>query len=107
MPAIDAPPVQIERTATTRENVFDLATVKPAEPGGSCRPGRNGEIVVCAANDREKYRVRPLPDTFREDPPPVAEKEIAPGVKVDVHTDGRQIGGVPSNRVMAGVRIAF
>jgi hypothetical protein len=34
-------------------------------------------------------------------------KEIAPGVKVDVHTDGQQIGGVPSNRVMAGVRIAF
>lgn len=107
MPAIDAPPVQIERTATTREKAFDLATVKPAERGAPCGAGRAGEIVVCAANDREKYRAHPLPDTFHEDAPPIAEKEVAPGVKVDVHTDGRQIGGVPSNRVMAGVRIAF
>ncbi len=107
MPAIDAPPVQIERTATRPENAFDLATVKPATQDRPCGTGRAGEIVVCARNDREKYRMHPLPDTFREDAPPVAEKQIAPGVKVDVHTDTQQIGGVPSNRVMAGVRIAF
>lgn len=113
MPIADlpaAPPPAAEQSL----DAFDLAKLRAADGNGitivprRCPEGRPGEIVVCAP-DPEANRVRPLPDSYDvTEGLGRAERQIAPGVVADVHLDQVGMpGGVVSNRVMAGVKMAF
>lgn len=113
MPTADlpaAPPPAAEQAL----DAFDLAQLRPSDRNGitivskRCPEGRPGEIVVCAP-DPEANRVHPLPDTYKvTEGLGRAERQIAPGMVADVHMDSAAMpGGVVSNRLMAGVKIAF
>ena len=72
----------------------------------SCQRDVEGlEILVCARRDKDRYRLPRLPPY---DAPllPRAETEVA-GTKAGVGTEQFSVGGRPSNRVMAHVRIPF
>ncbi|TCM17304.1 hypothetical protein EDF56_106421 [Novosphingobium sp. PhB165] len=113
MPPADSPtasPPAVEQSL----GAFDLARLR-GDDGNAitlvrkrCPEGKPGEIVVCAP-DPEANRLRALPDTYQvTEGLGRAERQIAPGVVADVHMDSVTMpGGVVSNRVMAGVKIAF
>ena len=86
-PRHDAPPA----------NLATLTTACPAAP--------TGEIIVCGARQVDRYRLPPLApaDTPRLGP---AEFGIA-GARVGVATEQGSIGGIPTNRVMARIRVRF
>ncbi|WP_179504313.1 MULTISPECIES: hypothetical protein [unclassified Sphingomonas] len=109
---IDAPPVApISAPASSappaaQGQSFDLARLKPEEARcGS--PAADGAIVVCAV-DREKFRVHPLTGPFADQAPPVAQLQLAPGVKAQAEAEQRAVGGgvsVPS--AMVWMKIDF
>lgn len=113
MPSADAPAAP-PPAAEQSLDAFDLAQLRASDRIGvtivprRCPEGRPGEIVVCAP-DPEANRVHALPDTYKvTEGFGRAEREIAPGVVADVHLDSVTMpGGTVSNRVMAGVKIAF
>ncbi|MCJ2178530.1 hypothetical protein [Novosphingobium album (ex Hu et al. 2023)] len=77
-----------------------------AKPRCPLSTGR--EIVVCAP-DPEKSRLRPLTDAYAvEEGLPRAKVDIGEGVTLDLHMDSAAMpNGTVSNRIMAGVKIAF
>ena len=71
----------------------------------ACDPAANAtEIVVCGSRKTDRYRLKPLaPDDPRFGK---AQTSIA-GAKVGVETEQVSVGGIPSNRVMARIKIKF
>ena len=78
----------------------NLATLTAA-----CPAAPTGEIIVCGARQKDRYRLPPLApaDAPRLGP---AEFGIA-GARIGVATEQGSIGPIPTNRVMARVRIRF
>lgn len=70
-----------------------------------CAAGQAGEIVVCAA-DPKRDRLQALPDGPPEGLPKV-EARLSENATIDLHAETAQISGVPSNRLMVGVKIGF
>ena len=71
----------------------------------ACPAAPTGEIIVCGARQTDRYRLPPLApaDAPRLGP---AEFGIA-GARIGVTTEQGSIGPIPTNRVMARVRIRF
>lgn len=89
-----------------------LQSSAPAPPGydthaisRACAPAADdGTIVVCGSRKNDKYRLKPLaPDAGGLGR---AETTIA-GAKVGVETEQGSVGGIPTNRVMAHIKIRF
>ena len=78
----------------------NLAALTTACPGAP-----TGEIIVCGTRQTDRYRLPPLApaDAPRLGP---AEFSIA-GARVGVATEQGNIGPIPTNRVMAHIRIHF
>ena len=96
-PAIDPP----AHTEAPLRIVIPVVTRSP-EP---CPSQASGEIVVCAS-DPEAFRLRPLPETYRTEPPR-AEMRLGNGISAAVTNEQAGIGGVPSNRIKATLKIEF
>ena len=66
------------------------------------------EVVVCANRDGESpYRLKE-PAAPEEKPTlPKAEVQIAEGVIAGVGTEGADVGGFPSNRIMLKLKVKF
>jgi hypothetical protein len=89
-----------------------LQSSAPAPPGydtqavtRACNTATDdGTIVVCGSRKNDKYRLKPLA------PPEAglgrAETTIA-GAKVGVGAEQGSIGGIPTNRLMAHIKIKF
>lgn len=101
-PAMEAPPLDLERVGRDDEDI-DFRTIRPR-----CPEGAPGEIVVCAP-DPEKHRARRLPDSYNvTEGMPRAEIDLGSGVSMDVHLDsGTLSNGYTANRVMVGVKFKF
>lgn len=70
-----------------------------------CDAERTGEdIVVCGRRD-DPYRLKPLPERYQDTLVPRAETTIIGNVKGAVETEAAAVGGVPSKRVMARLKI--
>ena len=112
MPVLEAPSsVALPHVAAE----FDAAT--EARPGLTtivvrprCAIGTAGEIVVCAS-DNARNRLSVLPNGPQVDAPaeglPKAEMRLNENAIIDVHAETARISGVPSNRMMVGVKIGF
>jgi hypothetical protein len=88
---------------------FDLAKVRPAEPGDGCRPGTAGtsDIIVCGRRRSNGYPYEKMERLFAEEPLR-AEVTIAPGVKLNLSADSVAMPeGQVSKRATVGVKIAF
>ena len=73
-----------------------------------CRPATVGEdVVVCGDRDPERYRLRPLPSGYERDFASMKAETSIGGGKLGVTTQQVMIGGVPSNRVMIGIKLPF
>ena len=73
-----------------------LRTTHDCESGG----GEPGDIVVCGRPDDDQYRLKPLPERYREDSViPRAEFDAAGG-KIAAEAERKDVGGFPSNRIM-------
>lgn len=115
----DAPqPVQIEQSAATVEAGYaetvteDGRVIIDLMPRRStptpCEDSTDGTIVVCGeADDPELYRYDPALETPPVDGMDKAEVELAEGVSATAETEQVAVGGFPSNRVMARVKIRF
>ncbi|HVJ03696.1 MAG TPA: hypothetical protein VM662_16070 [Sphingomonas sp.] len=84
--------------------VFPGGDETPAAVRTSCeRSGSNDEITVCA-RDRSAFRVRPLPDDYRERPVR-AEVGLRGGGSVRAEAVQRGVGGVSVPSAMVTLRI--
>lgn len=81
--------------------IYDTRAVTQA-----CDRAASGDdaIIVCGRRDKDKYRIPALP----ADGPSLgfAETRVG-GANVGVGTEQVTVGGFPSNRVMAKVKIPF
>lgn len=89
--------IALQAAAATAPIRYDVAAVvKP------CTGGNEKDIVVCGSRDKTKYRIPPLP------PAPsgfgTAERDIG-GARAGVHVEQVDVGGFPSKRIMASVKI--
>lgn len=89
--------------------VLQAAAVPPIsyDVGGAvdrCRGANEGDIVVCGRRGKDRYRIPPLPPV--NEGLGTAEREIA-GVHAGAHVEQVGVGGFPSNRIMAGIKIKF
>jgi hypothetical protein len=100
LPAIELPHVAAEFKAAGPDRPATITITHP-----HCTSAAEGEIVVCAGDPR-RNRLAPLPSISAETLPK-AEARLSDSVTVDLHTDQQTISGVPSNRVMAGIKFAF
>lgn len=82
---------------------FDLAQLKPST--APCKTGRADEIVVCGSNGPGN-RLVPVEDRT-VDGLPKAEIGLFGNVRGGVGVQRNDVGGFPSNRVMATVKIPF
>ena len=86
-PRHDAPPA----------NLATLTTACPAAP--------TGEIIVCGARQKDRYRLLPLPPA---DAPHIGPAEFGiAGARIGVATEQGSVGPIPTNRVMAHIRVRF
>ena len=94
-----SPPIQTPppRHDAQPASLAALTTACPAVP--------TGEIIVCGTRQTDRYRLPPLApaDAPRLGP---AEFGIA-GARVGVATEQGSIGPIPTNRVMAHIKIRF
>ena len=79
--------------------VYDTRAVTQACDGAGTR---DDAIVVCGRRDKERYRIPVLPP---DDPRFGTAQTSVGGAKIGVGTERATVGGFPSNRVMARVRI--
>lgn len=89
-------------TSATPEKI-DLTIPQP------CRAQKSSddEILVCARRDGElsPYRIGQPPS--RQSDVPKAELQLADGVRIGAETEKADVGGFPSNRLMARLKIRF
>jgi len=65
------------------------------------------EIVVCGTkNEPSPYRIKQPLDPSKRGLPKAIMK-IGDGVNVAAEAEGAEVGGVPSNRLMVGLKIKF
>ncbi|WBO24149.1 hypothetical protein [Sphingomonas abietis] len=84
----------------------DDRLLHPAPPPPHCATSTN-EIVVCA-KDQNSYRLQQSGPQFDSSGAlPKAEWKIFGDVKAGVGTSQRNVGGYPSNAVMAKIKIPF
>jgi hypothetical protein len=83
---------------------FDLARSTPIERRCGDRAGN--EIVVCGSYD-SKDRLTVLPPTIIEPMLPKAEVRLFGKATVGLVGSQRVVGGVPSNSIMATIKIPF
>jgi hypothetical protein len=83
---------------------FDLARVVPADP--KCGETSAGEIVVCGT-DRQSNRLTALPPTTVEPLLPKAEMRLFGKITGALVGGQRVVGGIPSNSIMATVKVPF
>lgn len=100
-PAIEAPLFDLAQMP--RDDGMDLRAVK-----ARCPEGRPGEIVVCAQNP-EKERVRPLPDTYvTQEGLPRAELGLGENSSLGIEVEAAGLGGGQvSNRAMVRYKLKF
>ncbi|WP_440522017.1 hypothetical protein [Sphingomonas sp.] len=85
---------------------FDLAKTKPKDRDATCgADDPNGDIVVCARNKVMDIDTSRMPE-FSEKPVRTTV-DLPGGAKAGVGTTARNVGGFPSNAVMAKVKIPF
>ena len=78
-------------------NLATLTTACPAAP--------TGEIIVCGARQTDRYRLPPLAPA---DAPRLGPAEFGiVGARIGIATEQGSIGGIPTSRVMARVKIRF
>jgi hypothetical protein len=78
-------------------NLATLTTACPAAP--------TGEIIVCGTRLKDRYRLPPLAPA---DAPRLGPAEFGIlGARVGVVTEQGRVGPIPTNRVMARVKIRF
>lgn len=83
-----------------RETI-DLTIAQP------CQEARtDAEVVVCAKRGDSPYRLRDAPPAKRQALPD-AKLTIADGVSVAAETEGAEIGGFASNRMMVRFKLKF
>jgi len=93
----------LQATGSVPSDKMDPAVPQHCQPQSSA----SDEIVVCArrGDGSSPYRIKQLP------PPasaiPKAQAQLAPGVSASVETEGQDVGGFPSNRVMVRLKIKF
>jgi hypothetical protein len=77
-------------------------------PKAKCGPpGKGDEIVVCA-EDQERFRLRPLPDTYERQPATGGpEADLGGGVTLKQDLEQVDIGGTQSKRIMVRAKIKF
>jgi hypothetical protein len=84
----------------------DDRLLHPAPPPPHCTSSTN-EIVVCA-KDQDSYRLKPSGPQFdTAEGLPKAEWRLFGDVKGGVGFNQRNVGGYPSNAVMATIKIPF
>jgi hypothetical protein len=77
----------------------------PVAPVPNCKQS-SGEIVVCA-KDPNSYRIPNTGPEIDEPALPKAEWRLFGNAKAGVGTSQRNVGGFPSNAVMATVKVPF
>jgi len=98
-----AEPTRPESGGSTSEKIAIPVVV----PSRICSQSASDEIVVCA-EDPETYRLRPLPDSYREEKQGGGlGMDLGKGVRVEQSLEQASIGGTPSNRVMVRAKIKF
>ena len=113
MPATDLPATEIAQPAAPVGG-FDLSelgppSISPAQllRKGECKPSSGDEIVVCAQEDQEEFRLRELDQRFVDTLEP-GEFRIAEGVVGKAELETFMLpGGIPSKRVMIRARLEF
>src|SRR4051812_35301149 len=71
------------------------------------RPGRRDEVVVCGAQDSERYRLRPIEAGAYSDEPVRAEMGLGGGT-LSVHNEDKELGGGQhSKRAMITFTLPF
>lgn len=84
---------------------FSLPVFVPRIP--HCPQREEDEIVVCA-EDPEKFRLRPLPETFPDhDHLPRARIKLGEDASIGAEAESAGVGGHPSRRMMVRGRIKF
>ena len=69
----------------------------------ACPAAPTGEIIVCGARQKDRYRLPPLAPA---DAPHIGPAEFGiAGARIGVATEQGSIGPIPTNRVMAHIRI--
>jgi len=74
-------------------------------PPSNCL-ARDNEILVCG-KDSDRYRLPQTAEQPEVSGPPKAEWKLFGDVKGGINTSQRNIGGYPSNAVMATIKIPF
>ena len=85
---------------------FDLARVKPADPAACGGRSQGPEIVVCGHRKGYAYPLAEMAKIF-EAKPLRAEKDIGGGAVADVHVEHTNVGNIPTNRIMVGIKLPF
>jgi hypothetical protein len=106
--ALQAVPQPGNRPMTPNDelNRFDLATARPKSGDNRCGgDDGSGDIVVCARKKMMDVDTSRMPD-FAEKP--VRSIVALPGgAKAGIGTTAREVGGFPSNAIMAKLKIGF
>ena len=69
-----------------------------------CTTADPNEIIVCGTRDNRKYRLDPLPDA--QSGLGKAQTTVG-GDMVGMVAEQGQVGGIPTNRIMARIKIKF
>ncbi|WP_174273164.1 hypothetical protein [Sphingomonas bacterium] len=88
--------LQVSAAAPLPPIAFDLAKAKP--PIRRCGSGTEAEIVVCGRSDPDRYRVKPIQDSY-SDKPIVAEAKLGGG-KLQAHGMKSPIPGAPGRAML-------
>jgi hypothetical protein len=105
MPGFALLMLQAVAAATAPPPAPDERLLQPFPPK-HCE-GRSGEIVVCA-KDQDAYRLHATgPDIAPTGTLPKAEWRLFGNATAGVGTQQRNVGGFPSNAVMATIKIPF
>jgi hypothetical protein len=99
----------IEAPAFPKAQGFDLARLKPPPTSRhrSCAASASADEIVVCATDPEKFRLRPLPDTYERPGSGKAELGLGSGITGALRAEARQLGGAISNRVMVDIKLGF
>lgn len=96
----------IDWSAEADRKLLDLDTA--ATRARKCAAGESGEIVVCARDAGERYRLPELPSVEEPVGLPRAEVEIAEGVNSSIAlSEATMPDGTVSKRVMFNLKLGF
>lgn len=85
---------------------FDLATAKPSDTDTGCKASNlGGDILICGRRKNMDIDISGMPD-FAEKPIR-AGVDVAPGTRVSVEGEQRNVGGFTSKAATVKLRIGF